>query len=282
MATLPFERMSQFFSDVCNLEISTGTLCSLLKRFAQKAQPAYELIAQKVENATVVGADETSAKVNGKKGWFWTFQNKFVTYITFSNNRGTATIDDNFPNGFLNAILVHDCWRSYFQVNCKTHQICIPHLLRVLIFFEERYQSQWAVNFKQLLLEAIELKRNLTSIQYQNPLLQRDKIMERLSVLLLTSVPKNRKDLSAFHKRIHKCKEYVFTFLFHEEVPSDNNGSERAIRNVKVKQKISGQFKSFGGAMNFAILRSITDTAIKNSQNVLKALFTIARLEVTD
>jgi transposase len=42
--------MSEFFSDVFNLKISQGTLCALLKRFAQKAQPAYELIAQKVEN----------------------------------------------------------------------------------------------------------------------------------------------------------------------------------------------------------------------------------------
>jgi hypothetical protein len=36
------------------------------------------------------------------------------------------------------------------------------------------------------------------------------------------------------------------------------------------------------GAISFAVLRSITDTAIKNGQNVLKALFTIASLKVTD
>jgi transposase len=276
---LPFERMSEFFSDVCNLEISQGTLCSLLKRFAQKAQPAYELIAQKIENAIVVGGDETGAKVNGKKGWFWAFQNKVVTYITFSNNRGTATINENFPNGFINAIIVHDCWRSYFQINCKTHQICIPHLLRELLFFEERYQSQWAINLKELLLEALELKRNLTSIEYLNPILQRDNIIERLSVLLLNSVPKNRKDLAAFHKRILKYKQYVFTFLFHQEVPPDNNASERAIRNVKVKQKVSGQFKTQDGAQSYAIIRSVTDTCIKNGQNILDAFKTIAILQ---
>jgi transposase len=79
-----------------------------------------------------------------------------------------------------------------------------------------------------------------------------------------------------------KYKNFVFNYLKYPDVPPDNNGSERAIRNVKVKQKISGQFKSFAGAMNFAILRSITDTAIKNGQNVLGALFTIAGLRVTD
>lgn len=118
---LPFERMSEFFSDVCNLKISQGTLCTLLKGFDQKAQPAYEVMKQVLKSME-------------KKGWFCTFQSQVATYITFSNNRGTATIDENFPNGFINSILVHDCWRSYFQIKCKTHQICIPHLLRELVF----------------------------------------------------------------------------------------------------------------------------------------------------
>lgn len=275
---LPFERMSEFFSDLCNLEISQGTLCSLLKRFAQKAQPAYELIAQKIENATVVGGDETGAKVNGKKGWFWAFQNKKLTYITFSNNRATTSIDQNFPKGFQNAILVHDCWRSYFQINCKTHQICVPHLLRELVFFEERYQSQWAIDLKELLYDAINFKRNLTQIQHLNPILQRDIIIERWSVLLKTTVCEKRKDLYTFYKRMHKYKEYVFTFLFHEEIPPDNNASERAIRNVKVKQKVSGQFKTQDGAQSYAVIRSVTDTCVKNGQNVLEAFKTIAML----
>jgi hypothetical protein len=59
-------------------------------------------------------------------------------------------------------------------------------------------------------------------------------------------------------------------------VPPDNNGSERAIRNVVVKRKISGQYKSMDGAIIFATLRSVIDTAIKSGQNALNALYTIA------
>lgn len=276
---LPFERMSEFFSDVCNLEISQGTLCNILERFAQKAQPAYELIAQKVENEKVVGGDETGAKVNGKKGWFWTFQSKGATYITFSKNRGTATIDANFPNGFPNSILVHDCWRSYFQIKSKTHQICIPHLLRELVFFEERYKSQWAIDFKQLLYEALELKKNLNPNDYLKTISGRTVILEKMTALLEIPVPQNWKDLCAFHKRMLKYKDYVFTFLFYEQVTPDNNASERAIRNVKVKQKVSGQFKTEKGAQIYAVIRSATDTCIKNGQNVLAAFKSIAILQ---
>ena len=95
-------------------------------------------------------------------------------------------------------------------------------------------------------------------------------------LLLSETLDPKHKELIAFQKRITKYRDYIFTFLYHPNVPPDNNGSERAIRNVKVKQKISGQFKIFSAAENFAILRSIIDTAIKNNQNVLQALNVIA------
>ncbi|MGK0316345.1 MAG: transposase [Saprospiraceae bacterium] len=55
-------------------------------------------------------------------------------------------------------------------------------------------------------------------------------------------------------------------FLDYIVVPPDNNGSERAIRNIKVKQKVSGQFRLENGAHQFAILRSVYDTARKNNK----------------
>ena len=81
-----------------------------------------------------------------------------------------------------------------------------------------------------------------------------------------------------FHKRLRKYKDYLFPFLYYEKVPADNNASERAIRNVKVKQKISGQFFNHDNAMDVAIIRSVIDTAIKNGANVFNALKLIAKL----
>jgi transposase len=276
---LPFARMSEFFADFCNLPISQGTICNLLEKFTQKALPVYEIIAQKLHQEKVVATDETGIKINGKKGWFWAWQNRFLTYIVFSTNRGFATIEDHFSKGFPNAVLLHDCWASHFKTICKTHQICIAHLLRELIFFEEKYESNWATNFKRMLYNALEIKKELTPNEYQNPIKARDEILKELQILLLTCVPKNQKELFAFHKRMTKYKDYIFTFLHYYDVPSDNNGSERAIRNVKVKQKISGHFKTENGAQIFAVTRSVTDTCIKNGQNVLDAFKTIANLQ---
>ena len=127
---IPFERMSEYFSDVCNLPISQGTICDILERFAKKALPAWQLIANEVQSSKVVGSDETGAKLNGKKGWFWTWQSKGATFISFSSNRGTKTIDANFEKGFKDAVLVHDCWRSHFETKVISHQLCTARLLK--------------------------------------------------------------------------------------------------------------------------------------------------------
>lgn len=76
-----------------------------------------------------------------------------------------------------------------------------------------------------------------------------------------------------------KHKEYILTFPHHFQVPPDNDASERAIRNVKVKQKVSGQFKTENGAQIYAVIRSVTETCIKNGQNILDAFKTIVILQ---
>ena len=80
-------------------------------------------------------------------------------------------------------------------------------------------------------------------------------------------------------KSLRKLRDSILLFLYHPKIPPDNNGSERSIRNIKVKQKISGQFKSTEGARIYAINRSVIDTIIKSNQNVLDGLILIANFE---
>ncbi len=62
-------------------------------------------------------------------------------------------------------------------------------------------------------------------------------------------------------------------------MPYNNNGSERAIRNLKVKQKISGGFRSDRGAEIFAILRSVVDTIIKKGGNPSESIRFVIMLQ---
>jgi transposase len=273
---LPFKRLQEMMNDIFAVQISEGGLHWLLNRLASKGVDAYEMIRQRVLHSHVIGTDETGVKINGKNHWFWTWQNNRATFITASTNRGTTTIIENMSGISGETVLVHDCWKAHFQTPVKEHQLCTAHLERETKYLEERYKVTWPVRFRTMLREAHKLKKQFTTNDYFYPNDVRSLLEKELDNLLSESLDPKHKEMISFQKRITKYRDHVFTFLYHPTVPPDNNGSERAIRNVKVKQKISGQFKILEAAENFAILRSIIDTAIKNNQNVLQALNVIA------
>ena len=276
---LPYQRMKEFFTDVMNLPVSVGGINNILKRLTQKALPHYEQIKGRISKSIFVGTDETGVRVNGKKDWIWTWQNDALTFITHSGNRGFKTIKDNFADGLPNTILLHDRFACHFNCEAMHHQICMSHLLRDLQYIVELYpNSQWAAEMKTLITQALELKKQLTVNEYYGISPEREKLQEKLLILLQTTLEQEHSKAKTLQKSLIKHQQYILYFLYHPKVPPDNNGSERAIRNIKVKQKISGQFKSEEGADAFAILRSVIDTTIKSGKNVLNALTLIAKL----
>jgi hypothetical protein len=150
-------------------------------------------------------------------------------------------------------------------------------LQRTLNYLDQRYPKDgWSKAFKNLLSRSLDLKEKL-DLQSRDHQKERMAIIQHLEYLLERPPDKKHKELYTFYKRMCRERQHLFTFLFLDQVPPDNNASERAIRNVKVKQKISGQFKIEQAAQNFAQIRSVIDTTIKNGLNVLDSLALIAK-----
>ena len=193
-------------------------------------------------------------------------------------NRGFETISNVFKNGFPVSVYVSDCLPAQLKVVTMAKQICTSHLLRELNNFIDVFKCQWSVNMKQLLQEAIQLKSELHPDDYLSPNDKVISIKQQLMELLCTSTAGKQKKVQTFINRLNKNHDSILAFLYHPKVPPDNNGSERSIRNAKVKMKVSGQFKAFEGAYRFSVLRSVIDTAIKNSQNVLDSLCLLSKM----
>lgn len=275
---IPVERITEFFASVLNLKISTGGVCYLLEKSRRKSVPHYEYIRQFVLGSPVIGADETGVNINGKNHWAWVFQTTLATFLGIHKSRGSKAINEIMPEGFENAVLVTDCWASYFKGLTALHQLCTAHLMRELIYFGQLYaQNDWSGRLLGLIQNAIDLRKKgqLTPIKTTE-------IKHTFSLLLEEPVDPEFKELITFQKRMIKYSTHVFYFLDNPDVPPDNNGSERALRNFKVKQKVSGLFRSTNGADIFATLRSVIDTAIKQGQNPYSLLNKIALLGLTE
>lgn len=272
---LPYNRIAEMMGDVFNAPLSQGTVDNILQRLSLKATSVYEQIKLKVEQSDVIGGDETGIKINGKKGWLFTFQTKTLNFLTVSFSRGFDTIQSSFKNGFPTSVYVTDCWAAQLKTQAKAHQICLAHLQRELNNFIDSFSCSWSKQLKELFNQTLEFKRQLQPNEYYEN--QKVKTFERqLDLLLKTNPDDKNKKVKAFIKRLNKNRNSIFTFLYYHNVPPDNNASEQSVRNAKVKMKVSNQFKTLEGAKRFAILRSVVDTTIKNSQNVLNAFFNLS------
>jgi transposase len=276
--TIPYYRITRLFKDFFKLPLSEGSVDNFLHRLAQKAQPVYEAIRKKLQQSEVVGSDETGCRVNGKKHWFHVWQNSSLTFIVSFASRGYKAIEKYFVDGFKFSVYVSDCWASQLKVTSKSHQLCMAHLLRELTNFAENLNSEWSCKVKALFQRTLELKKQMTEEEYQKPPEVIAVFNAQLDELLKTDYSKFHSKEQAFIKRLIKHRQSVFTFLNYPNVPPDHNASERAIRNVKVKTKVSGLFRNNDGkgADRYAKIRSVIDTAIKNGQDVYDTLVAMA------
>lgn len=200
--------------------------------------------------------------------------------MTVDKGRGKAVIDRHFPDGLPQSVLVTDRHASYFKMEVKDHQVCLAHLLRNLIYLSQTVpDSEWPTKMMALLREAIHLKH--ISPQGMTPDNEVERIRGELDELMghipLVEDEAQQKTIKDFILNLQPKKEYLLTFLTHPAVPADNNASERSVRPVKTKMKVSGQFKNDDGAESYTALHSIMQTARKNNRDPFAALAELAR-----
>ena len=158
--------------------------------------------------------------------------------------------------------------------------MCLAHLLRNIIFLEESEKHPFAPQFRQLMIDIFDTRKVL--VKQNKPYEEEDKdakeLEKRLNDLLLLTVDKDKyPNTLTFQASMLKHRNHILPCLYNLDIPPDNNGSERAIRNIKVKQKISGQFKS--GQNAFCVIRSVIDTLRKRGVEVLPCLNLIIKLQ---
>jgi hypothetical protein len=238
----------------------------------KQSQPGYEAIKKRIATAPIVGADETGENVNGKLQWMWTFQNKVATFIFQHTSRGKAAIDSHFPDGLPRSMIVSDRHTSYFNMETAGHQLCLAHLIRNLVYLSELNQKQtWSTAMLDLLRDSIYQRKSVSFSE-----IDVGGIKDRFYGLIKEDLSALDKKYESLRKSLEKHKEHVFQFLEYENVPYDNNASERSIRPLKVKQKVSGMFKADDNADAFCQLHSIADTARKNNQDPFLAFVAVA------
>jgi transposase len=277
-------KTAKLISNFLSIPISTGAVNGIVTRCAVNSLWTLEYIANSLKQSKILNVDETGVRVEGKNYWLHTASNSIFTYNTVSHKRG---IEGTNANGVLKdfqGIAVHDCLKQYWSYeNCR-HALCGAHLLRELIGIMENDGFQWAYQMKELLEEVkIVVDRYKTEKQAELSKYHLEEFFDKYHKILELGelecpVVETRKQSKARNllDRFIAFEPEITRFVVDFNVPFDNNQAERDIRNAKVKMKVSGGFRSIGGAVAFAKIGSVIGSATKQSKSLLqtiKALF---------
>ncbi|WP_233575602.1 IS66 family transposase [Noviherbaspirillum saxi] len=283
---LPYARAAELIQDVYGLCISPGTLVSWVGEASVALQGTADRIAEYLRNAPLLHADESGLRVASKLHWLHIAASGTLTWYGVHAKRGLEAMH---AHGILPrriGILVHDCWAPYWRLDGSIHALCNAHLLRELVYVKEITGQEWPQSMTDFLLNANKLceaarqkQRKFSTREIAAFRTIYDAIVaegEQLNPEANQSVNKRgrAKQSIAFNllRRLRQHADAVLLFISNLAVPFTNNVGERAVRMPKVKQKISGCFRTVVGAENFCVIRSCLDTLRKQGHRMLDVL----------
>ena len=155
-------RILVLLSSFLYISITPGTICSMVKRRAQKVGPVME--KELLIKADVCHFDETGLRALGKLFWVHNSSNSSLTYQTVNSKRGSEGMDDIGVLTNFTGIACHNGWTSYQNYEDIKHALCCAHLLRELNAVKENEeQHKRADKFSALLLDIKSAKETAIS-----------------------------------------------------------------------------------------------------------------------
>ena len=294
---LPYARSAELVEDLFEHKLSQGTLYNMRQANYENLEDFETDLQTFLRCAALAGFDETGLRIaeSSKPLSYWLHScstNDSVLYHVH-RKRGQEAMNEMGVLPYFKGIAVHDFWKSYYRYDC-THALCNAHLLRELIFIKERFSQNWAQQLIDLLLKMKKSKyratsENKTRLSEQTLKKYRRKyedIIEKglaenpLIKVPLQKIKRGRKPKTKPRNLLERFRDFpedILRFFYNFDVPFDNNFSERDLRMMKVKLKISGCFRSLKGAQYFARMRSYVGTARKQGVNAfyaIRSLFT--------
>jgi transposase len=273
---LSYERLSQFFKDIYGVHISQGTVYNTTKAAYTNLASFEEWVKELLIASKVLHADETGLRVLTTLYWLHLVSTDKLTYYLVHEKRGgdAMTAAGILPK--FKGTLVHDCWSPYFNFDFIRHGLCNAHLLRELTGVFENTKQSWAKDMRHLLgklNQATKTPANWPSDPEIKAFEQEYRqILERGYEQTGGIEPEKRTIARNLWERFVMRQQQILLFMYDSSVPFDNNQAERDVRMAKVKQNVSGCFRSKAGADYFARIRGYISTVRKNGENVLIAL----------
>jgi len=283
---LPLGRTSAVLAEVFGCPVAEATVESAVATCHTQLAAPEAAIKQGIMMAAVAHFDETGINLSGTTCWLHVASTPSLTFYAVHAQRGHGAMDAINVIPQFHGRAMHDGLTSYWRYRQCAHALCNAHHLRELTFVEEQLGQSWAQDLKGVLGEIKQAVddargRGLTglSADVQREFAQRyDAVLEEGAQANPPPPPTGKRGRPKRGKagnlvdRLREHKEATLAFMADFAVPFDNNQAERDIRMTKVREKISGCFRTSTGAERFCRIRGYISTLRKQGMPILAAL----------
>ena len=283
---IPVERLCEIFEDVFAMPLSSGTRANVDQQLFKQLESFEANLKAYLLASQVLNFDESGVRCEKKLHWVHVASSQAATFYMIHSKRGQEAMEEADILPQFKGIAVHDHWRPYFSFQQLEHGLCNAHHLRELTFIYEQKKEEWAKEMHDLLIHANnEVHRHFSEGKLPNGLLL--KIEQDYQKILkagfdyhasLTPLPRSKRGKQKQREgknlldRLKEKRDCVLRFAHDFSVPFTNNQGEQDIRMIKLKQKISGCFRTLQGGQIFCRIRSYISTARKQGWKILDVL----------
>src|SRR5579859_2127388 len=283
---LPLGRTSAVLAEVFGCPVAEATVERAVAACYAQLAATEAAIKQSVTAAEVAHFDETGVNLSGTTAWLHVASTAHLTFYAVHKKRGQEALDAIGVFPAFRGRAMHDGLTSYWQYSQCAHALCNAHHLRELTFVEEQLGQSWAKDLKGVLGE---IKQAVDTARRQGgaslPAEVQHEFGRRYDALLEEGAQANPPPAPTGHRgrpkrgkagnlvaRLRDHKEATLAFMADFAVPFDNNQAERDIRMTKVREKISGCFRTPTGAARFCRIRGYLSTLHKQGLPILASL----------
>lgn len=246
-------------------QLGLGTVLGALTRIGEKLEPMVEVCRQFLLSSSMIQADETSWRTDGRNGYAWFFGNEYVSYYLFTHTRSGDVVEKVLGTEALQCVLVVDRYAAYNRAPCRL-QYCYAHLLRDVEAVSEEYIDHPQVlpfcdRLMDCLKSAMKLRRQVGPENYPS---QAKAIQNEM--LLLTAEKHDHLAIQYLQRLFRDNASKLYHWVQSPLVPAENNFSEREIRTTVIARKNSFGSQSEKGAKTRSIWMTILQTAKKRTR----------------
>ena len=272
-------RTAEFLKTLLNQPCCPALTVKIQNQVTEALRPTYEELAAKLPEQKRLNIDETPAKEANRKAWLWTFVAAQFTVFSVQASRKATALRDFLGENFRGVVT---CDRAKMYWRIELVQWCWAHLKRdfqAMVDSDDKRAKWLGVRLRAATCELFEHWAAYRDEKISRATLRRrmSRVRRKVERLLRSGTECGHAKTRGTCRELYAHQEWLWTFLYYEDVEPTNNAGERSLRHAVIWRKLSFGTQSARGSRFMETMLTVIETCRQQRHNVFDFVTTAVK-----